>query len=428
MNRASLITLLVITSTITYAQQNVVQDNPYQRDLKSNIPIVHLSVATPTGVLISQIYGGAGCTTLGCSTYKNDYIELVNLSASAISLNGWSVQYASATGNSWSKTNLPNFTLQPFQYFLIAEAFNTNGVNELPTPDITGAIAMSATTGKVALVSATFTLAAACPTSPAIMDFVGYGTSANCHEGSGNAPAPSTTTAIFREGNGAIDNNDNATDFSAGTPAPRNSSSPLLPVEVSSFTANVSHGIHVVLEWTTISEVNNYGFYVERRAEHEPTFTELPNSFVAGAGTTLEEQYYSWTDKNVIEGVYFYRLKQVDLNGDFTYSYEIQVEVSGTLDVSVKEHLKNEFALAQNYPNPFNPRTTISFVIGHSSFVTLKVYNMLGEEVAILRMNEEMKPGSYKVTWDASDMPSGVYYYRLTAGNLVETKKLVLLR
>jgi hypothetical protein len=422
MKSQRLLLLILITTVTSHAQW---YDG--KRDGASKFGV---SVATPTGVVISQIYGGAGCAASGCSTYKNDYIELVNRADFAISLNGWSVQYASATGSLWSKTNLPNVTLQPYQYFLVAEAFNANGVNSLPTPDVTGSIAMSDTAGKVALVSATFALAAACPTSPAIMDFVGYGTSANCREGSGNAPAPSTTTAIFRAGNGATDNNNNATDFSVGIPAPRNTSSPFLPVEVSSFTASISNGVDVVLEWTTISEVNNYGFYVERRREDEPLFTERPNSFVAGAGTTLEEQHYSWTDNNVPEGIYFYRLKQVDLNGDVSYSYNIQVEVSGVMDVAnptLKPQIPNRFALEQNYPNPFNPSTTIQYSIKHREFVSLKVYNILGQEVATL-VNEIQDAGFRSVVFDASSLSNGVYWYRLTTGSFSATRKLLLMK
>ncbi len=173
--------------------------------------------------MISQVYGGAGCTTSGCSTYDNDYIEVFNASNVNQALNGWSVQYASASGTSWSVTNLTNLTLAPGQYYLVQEAGNTNGVNALPAPDATGSIAMSATSAKVALVNSTTALSGSCPSGSSIVDLVGYGSSATCSETS-PAPAPSTTTADLRNGNGCTDTNNNAADFAATTPNPRNSS------------------------------------------------------------------------------------------------------------------------------------------------------------------------------------------------------------
>jgi hypothetical protein len=181
-------------------------------------------------IVISQVYGGAGCGTAGCSTYQNDYIELFNRSKTAISVNGWSVQYAAATGTAWQVTALPNVTIQPGQYFLVAESFGANGVNPLPTPDATGTIAMSATAAKVALVNCTTALTGACPSTVtgacSIIDFVGYGATANCNE-TANAPAPSTTTADIRNGGGNVDSENNSTDFQALAPTPRNTASTL---------------------------------------------------------------------------------------------------------------------------------------------------------------------------------------------------------
>lgn len=186
--------------------------------------------ALSLGLVISQVYGGAGCGTAGCSTYQNDYIELYNRSTTAVTCTNCSVQYASATGTAWQVTALPaSITVQPGKYYLIAESFGANGVSPIPTPDTTGTIAMSSTAAKVALVNATTALSGACPTlngtgSPAVLDFVGYGATANCFEGAGPAPAPSTTTADIRT-SGGIDNDNNLTDFQALAPTPRNSAS-----------------------------------------------------------------------------------------------------------------------------------------------------------------------------------------------------------
>jgi hypothetical protein len=182
--------------------------------------------AVSLGLVISQVYGGAGCGTAGCSTYQNDYIEIYNRSKSVVTCTGCSVQYAAATGTAWQVTPLPStITLQPGQYYLVAESFGANGVNPVPTPDTTGTIAMSATAAKVALVNTTVALSGACPVSPAtILDFVGYGATANCSE-TANAPAPSITTADIRNGGGNTDTDNNSTDFQALAPTPRNTAS-----------------------------------------------------------------------------------------------------------------------------------------------------------------------------------------------------------
>jgi hypothetical protein len=198
----------------------------------------------------------------------------------------------------------------------------------------------------------------------------------------------------------------------------------VVPIQLASFTASlVPEG--VMLEWMTVTETNNYGFYVERRAENEPIFSELPKSFVAGAGTTLEEQHYSWTDENVIDGTYYYRLKQVDLNGDFTYSNEIIVVVGLT---DVIEAAPREFSLKQNYPNPFNPSTTIKFSVEHTEQVILKVYNMLGQEVATLFNGIAEAGRYYRVIFDASQFGSGLYIYHIVTDSRMDVKKMVLLK
>ncbi|HEX8162024.1 MAG TPA: lamin tail domain-containing protein [Pyrinomonadaceae bacterium] len=205
------------------------------------------ALAVSPNVVISQVYGGAGCGTAGCSTYQNDFIELFNRGTTPVSVNGWSVQYAAAAGTSWQVTVLTNFTLQPGQYYLVAESSSANGVNPLPTPDASGTIAMSATAAKVALVNTTTALSGACPTGAQIVDLVGYGATATCFEGAGPAPAPSTTTADIRKGAGRIDTDNNNLDFDAATPTPRNSASPTVstapaPLIISEFRLRGQNG------------------------------------------------------------------------------------------------------------------------------------------------------------------------------------------
>lgn len=196
--------------------------------LNKSEQIMPTAEALSSTIVISQVYGGAGCGTAGCSTYKNDYIELFNRGTSPQSVNGWSVQYAAATGTAWQVTNLPNVTLQPGQYLLVAEGAGANGVNNLPTPDATGTIAMSATAAKVALVNTTTALTGACPTGAQIVDLIGYGATANCFE-TAVAPAPSTTTADVRGANGCTETDNNSTDFTATTPNPRNTATAAAP-------------------------------------------------------------------------------------------------------------------------------------------------------------------------------------------------------
>lgn len=184
-----------------------------------------LMAAQSQGVVISQVYGGGGNSG---SVYTNDFIELFNASASPVSLNGWSVQYNSATGTgAWQVTNLNNFTLQPGQYYLIQQAAGTGGTTPLPTPNTTGTIAMSGTAGKIVLVNNTTALTG-CPTTTGYVDLVGFGATANCFEGAA-APAPSNSNSIIRGSNGCLDNNQNGTDFTAVTAAPRNSTTTLAP-------------------------------------------------------------------------------------------------------------------------------------------------------------------------------------------------------
>jgi len=170
------------------------------------------------------------------------------------------------------------------------------------------------------------------------------------------------------------------------------------------------------------------GFQVERKKLNEVKWTVA--GFVDGNGTSTELNHYTFSDENLVFGKYparagqvFYRLKQVDFDGSFTYSKTIEVDVNTMPD---------DFVLSQNYPNPFNPSTTIKYSVpkiinNQSSIINLKVYDVLGNEVATL-VNEEKSPGNYEVEWNASGFASGVYFYRLKAGDFNSVKKLVLMK
>lgn len=174
-----------------------------------------------SSVVISQVYGGGGNSG---ATWKNDFIELFNRSSLPVDVTGWTVQYASSAGTSWQKSSNLSGVIQPGQYFLVQMAAGSGGTTSLPTPDSIGTIAMSATSGKVALVNNSAALSGTCPSS--VIDLVGFGT-ANCYEGSGPTVTLTNLTAAIRKDGGCTDTDDNAADFAALTAAPRNSASPV---------------------------------------------------------------------------------------------------------------------------------------------------------------------------------------------------------
>lgn len=185
------------------------------------------NVSAAGNVVISQIYGGGGSAT--ASPYNKDFIEIFNRSNAPVSLNGWSVQYASATGSTWQVTSLTNVTLNAGQYYLISEAGSTTvpTTPNLPTPDVVGGISMSQTSAKVALVDNSVALTGTCPTN--VIDFVGYGANANCFEGSGATASVNVVDATFRAGAGCQDTDQNAADFANTTASARNTASTTNP-------------------------------------------------------------------------------------------------------------------------------------------------------------------------------------------------------
>ena len=194
--------------------------------------------------------------------------------------------------------------------------------------------------------------------------------------------------------------------------------SDIIPVELTSFTAT-SEQNSVSLNWQTATETNNSGFEIERsqtsNVKGQMEWNEV--GFVPGFGTTTEPKSYSFTDENLSAGKYQYRLKQIDFDGSFEYSNIVEVEVMVTKD----------YSLSQNYPNPFNPATLISFSIPNDEFVSLRIYDVLGREVAQI-INERRSAGTHQIEFDGTALNSGVYYYTLTAGSYTETKKMLMVK
>ena len=139
--------------------------------------------------------------------------------------------------------------------------------------------------------------------------------------------------------------------------------------------------------------------------------------FVPGSGTSTEARTYSFSDTKVTSGNYTYRLKQVDFNGSFEYSNEVNVDIN----------IPDVYSLSQNYPNPFNPSTLIKYSVAKDGFVNVSIFNLLGEKVATL-VNSNMKAGSYELNFNASQLSSGVYFYSIEAGDFKAVKKMMLMK
>lgn len=194
---------------------------------------------------------------------------------------------------------------------------------------------------------------------------------------------------------------------------------PPFPVELTSFTARVENGV-VILDWETASELNNFGFNVERSFQSE---TWITLGFAQGNGNSNSPKYYSYKDDNIVlAGTYSYRLKQTDIDGSYEYSSIIQIDIAAPITYELK----------QNYPNPFNPNTSIEFSIPVDSDVKLILFNMLGQEVATIT-NSTFNAGVHKIDIDASNLSSGTYLYFIRVKGInsttySDTKKLVLIK
>ena len=188
----------------------------------------------------------------------------------------------------------------------------------------------------------------------------------------------------------------------------------VVPVELASFTASV-RGSDVTLNWQTATELNNMGFEIERK-EVDAGWVEL--GYIEGKGTTTETSSYTFVDKNVLSGKYNYRIKQIDFDGSFEY-YD--------LESAVEVGVPDQYGLSQNYPNPFNPTTKINYSVPVDGFVSISIFNILGEKVTTL-VNANVKAGNYELTFDATNLASGMYLYRMESGDFVSIKKMMILK
>jgi hypothetical protein len=186
-----------------------------------------------------------------------------------------------------------------------------------------------------------------------------------------------------------------------------------VPVELTLFSGSYVDG-SVQLEWKTATETNNYGFEIQKRYENT-SFEKI--GFVPGNGSTTNSMHYSFSDDDLLSGRIYYRLKQVDFNGDYEFSDVVLVEVPGLTD----------YQLFQNYPNPFNPSTLIKYSVPVQSKIKIALYDIIGNEITAL-YDGIQGSGVHEINLVADDLPSGVYFVSMTAQNFSKAIKIILMK
>lgn len=377
-------------------------------------------------VVIAEVYPGGGNTG---AYYKYDYIVLYNPTSNPVNLSLCSIQYAPATddGTGWRLTPLKG-TIQVNGYYLIQEGAGTKGGTELPsTPDIIDSISISGSGGKIVLVNSLDTLKVLNPLeSNNVVDFIGYGSTVNASE-SKYISAPENNQSLRRKDNygnntygtngSGWDSDNNSLDFYKQI---IDNANPPLPVELTSFTASTIENKKINLSWQTQTEINNYGFEIQRQSSSSDIWESI--GFIPGHETTKSKQsYYFIDDKFTSFGVYYYRLKQIDHDGSFTFSFIAKAEIIAP----------NKFNLIQNYPNPFNPSTVIEYNIPEESFVDIDLFNVKGMKILDI-VTRTHAAGNYKVFLNGAGLASGIYFYRVQANTngkiFTMSKKMILQR
>ncbi len=377
-------------------------------------------------VVIAELYPGGGNTG---AYYKQDYIVLYNPTSSPVNLSSWSIQYAPATdnGTGWRSTSLSGF-IQANSYYLIQERAGTKGGAELPlTPNLIDSIALSSTGGKVVLVSSLDTLKVLDPNGVTnVKDFIGYGSTVNAAE-TKYISAPDNNQSLRRKDNNGYnsygtngsgwDSDNNSLDFYKQLV---DSTSPPLPVELTLFIASIIENNQVKLSWQTQTELNNYGFEIQRLTLTSQEWESV--GFVQGHGNSKSLQSYYFIDSKISSsGIYSYRLKQIDHDGSITFSSIVNLELKTPV----------RFNLVQNYPNPFNPCTIIEYTISEKCFVDIDIFDVEGVKIADL-ITKNHTAGNYKVLFNGNGLASGIYFYRIqTISNskiFSMSKKMILLR
>lgn len=194
----------------------------------------------------------------------------------------------------------------------------------------------------------------------------------------------------------------------------------VVPVELYSFTARIDNQRDVRLDWSTVTESNNYGFEIQRFTGEHPEIETI--AFIKGEGTTVDPRHYYYFDTDLPEGTYYYRLKQLDRDGSFEFSETIEVKITDEISTH----------LYQNYPNPFNTSTEIPYVLAESGHIELTIYNEIGRQVRRL-VDQNQAKGRYYVRWDGKDsrgkeVGSGKYFYKIRTASFAEFKEMMLVK
>lgn len=350
---------------------------------------------------LSATYSGA----------SDEFIVLFNNSNSDFELNGYELQYFSAAGGTGLNIPINTSTIIPSKkHYLLATSASVvvGSVSVSRDKSFTGGMG---TSGQMVLRQSSNTsnilYAVAWGT---ITSYVAGMTNSATWSGAGMISlSPSGTTYIRSDYN--TSNAQYSHTLAANIAYIPNSSDAPLPVELTSFTAKAS-GTTVTLNWETKTEVDNNGFEIERNANGN--WSKI--GFVEGHGTANSPKYYSFSDANPLGNKIQYRLKQIDNDGSFEYSPVVEVELAPV-----------NYTLYQNYPNPFNPSTVIRYAMPVAGMVTIDVFNALGEKVSTL-LNGQVEAGFNQVSFDATNLPSGLYFYRIQSGDFTSIKKMLLMK
>jgi len=295
------------------------------------------SQALSSGIVISQIYANGGSSG---ALYRNDFIELFNRGNTPIDVAGWSVQYAAGNGaqsSTWAVTPIcaTSCIIQPHTYFLVQEGSSGATGALLPTPDATGTIDLSSNNGKVALVNTTTALTGStgCPFPASVVDFVGYGNSANCSEGDADAPNPGNNDqSICRVANGFTETDNNTNDFTLCTPNPRNSTNPPALARLNQSAATGYENGNVLIEWQTGYEVDNLGFNIYRDGGSKRTRINSQliagSALMVGPAALIAGRSYSFWDQVSSTSDVVYWIEDVSLSGRSTWHNPIPVDRS----------------------------------------------------------------------------------------------------
>ena len=348
-------------------------------------------------LVINEILADPATDILGDSngdgirgTYDDEFVEIINNEVTVQDISGFTLSDAGSVRHTFP----PNTKIQPGESIVVfggGTPTNINGVVQIAS---SGSLSLNNSGDNIVLANNVTTIAS-----------FTYGSEGGDDQSLGRNP---DITGDFEK---------HSTFAPLGalySPGKRNDNAAPLPVELTAFTASTLDN-SVELNWETATEVNNYGFEIERKFDGAK-WNNI--GFVEGHGNSNSPKYYSYSDNKIkASGKYLYRLKQIDIDGSFEYSKEVEASIADP----------NEFELDQNYPNPFNPTTSIKFNIPFDSNVKLNVFNILGEEVAEL-LNENLSAGHYNIKFNASKLNSGIYFYKLETNKFTQMRKMILVK